>query len=489
MVQNFAGTVAKWDVSSSWVSRFLHRHSDELTIKWSAGIDRNRNRADSEHRYRVYFDVLHDKMRERDIQPRNVYNMDEKGFFLGVTNRSKRIFTKAVWASKERRAAVQDGKRKWITLLACVCADGTALPPSLIYEGKGGLQESWIDDIEAEKHEIFCANSDSGWTNNVLGLAWLHQVFERFTKPKARREWRLLILDGHGSHLTIEFFDFCDANKILLMIFPSHATHSLQPLDVVLFSPLSARYSQELDRQSQRQQGLVDLKKGDFFTSFWAAWVATMKPDLITKSFEATGVVPMDANAVMKRFNNHTSEQDEALQTREYGDGDSWKQLSKLYDTAVADMTTVEAKQLKTSFHSLQTQNDLLHFENDGLRAALVTTKKRAKPSSTLQYREPEGSSGRAAFWSPRKLKEAKELRAAKLDQDAQEKLQKAEAREQKAIETTYKKAMADEAKARRKREHEEAKMAREARAKEAAVARALKKQQSDTATTEKITQ
>jgi hypothetical protein len=72
-------------------------------------------------------------------------------------------------------------------------------------------------------------------TNNELGLAWLEQVFDHPTKAKARREWRLLNLDGHGSHLTSDFIDYCDGNRILLAIFPPHATHSLQPLDVVLF--------------------------------------------------------------------------------------------------------------------------------------------------------------------------------------------------------------------------------------------------------------
>jgi hypothetical protein len=77
-------------------------------------------------------------------------------------------------------------------------------------------------------------------------------VFNRYTKAKARRRWRLLLLDGHGSHITADFIDFCDANSILLAIFPPHSTHSLQPLDVVLFSPFSRNYTTELNRNSQR---------------------------------------------------------------------------------------------------------------------------------------------------------------------------------------------------------------------------------------------
>ncbi|KAH8631304.1 pogo transposable [Alternaria alternata] len=84
------------------------------------------------------------------------------------------------------------------------------------------------------------------WSNNELGLAWLQQVFERHTAAKARRQWRLLILDGHGSHVTPEFLEFCEAKRIIVMVYPPHLTHSLQPLDVVLFGPLSSHYTKQL---------------------------------------------------------------------------------------------------------------------------------------------------------------------------------------------------------------------------------------------------
>ena len=48
-----------------------------------------------------------------------------------------------------------------------------------------------------------------------------------------------------------------------------------------------------------------------------------MKRDTILKSFQATGVWPMDAEVVLKRFNTTTSEQDEASQPGEQGDGDT----------------------------------------------------------------------------------------------------------------------------------------------------------------------
>ncbi|EOA85346.1 uncharacterized protein SETTUDRAFT_20854 [Exserohilum turcica Et28A] len=101
-------------------------------------------------------------MREYDVDARNTYNMDEKGFFIGITNRTKRVFSKALWASGEIKAAIQDGNREWVTLLACVCASGEVLPPAIIYKGTAGIQSSWVDAVEVAKHEMFFSNSATG---------------------------------------------------------------------------------------------------------------------------------------------------------------------------------------------------------------------------------------------------------------------------------------------------------------------------------------
>jgi hypothetical protein len=67
---------------------------------------------------------------------------------------------------------------------------------------------------------MLVSSSPSGWTNNKIGLAWLEQVFDRCTKSKARRKYRLLILDGHGSHLTMDFINYC-----LREVFKTHKKH------------------------------------------------------------------------------------------------------------------------------------------------------------------------------------------------------------------------------------------------------------------------
>ena len=225
-------------------------------------MNRNRHQADSGDKYALYFKYLHEKMAEYHIQQQHTYNMDEKGFLIGITSRSKRVFSRRMWEKKEIRASLQDGSREWITLLACVCADGSTLPPSLIYQSAAGsIQSSWVIDVKPGEHSAHVTSSPSGWTNNDIGLAWLEQVFNRYTKKKAGRAYRLLIVDGHGSHVTMDFLEYCNRQRIILAIFPPHSTHTLQPLDVVLFGPLSTAYSTELSSYLHKSQGLIPIQK------------------------------------------------------------------------------------------------------------------------------------------------------------------------------------------------------------------------------------
>jgi len=52
-----------------------------------------------------------------------MYNMDKKGFMMGVASRCKVI------CKKGRRTTnlVQDGSREWVTVIECVSGDGSSL--------------------------------------------------------------------------------------------------------------------------------------------------------------------------------------------------------------------------------------------------------------------------------------------------------------------------------------------------------------------------
>src|SRR2546423_1641856 len=72
--------------------------------------------------------------------------------------------------------------------------------------------------------------------------------FDVATKEKANRQYRLLICDGHDSHISAQFVCYCIDNKIVVFLLPPHSSHLLQPLDVGVFGPVKAVMSLRLAR-------------------------------------------------------------------------------------------------------------------------------------------------------------------------------------------------------------------------------------------------
>lgn len=55
-------------------------------------------------------------------------------------------------------------------------------------------------------------------------------------------EAKILILDGHGSHMSIDFLWQCKQNKVQLVFLPPHSLHVLHPFGLSRFSVAKSRY-------------------------------------------------------------------------------------------------------------------------------------------------------------------------------------------------------------------------------------------------------
>jgi hypothetical protein len=455
MIRNFASAVAQEPVSESWVTRFINRHAIHLISQYSTGMDADRHNADSFVKYKLYFDSLQAKIAEYDVEVENTYNMDEKGFMIGNTTRTKHVFSRRMWEKKEVRETLQDGNRAWVTLLACVCGDGSALPPGLLYESaNSSIQSSWVEEIKPGAHSVLVSSSPTGWTNNEIGLAWLKQVFNRFTKAKARRKYRLLILDGHGSHVTMDFLNYCDKNKIIPAILPPHSTHTLQPLDVVMFKPLSTAYSKELTTYLHNGQGLAGIKKGDFFHLFWKAWVSTFTQTLILRSFETTGIAPLQPNVILQRFDKPSPESSDGnSSSNSVYSGKDWLKIETLLRKVASNQSSKELKKISRSLHHISIQNSLLHQEVAGLKQVIMTQTKHKKKSKTLDLQQKKWAQGGSVFWSPRKIEEARQREKTKQQEEEAERLRKVETAKQREANKLYKDKIAKEKRERQARE------------------------------------
>jgi hypothetical protein len=231
-----------------------------------------------------------------------VSNIDEKGFLIGIAGQATRIFSISALKSGKIRGAGTDGSREWISIIACVSAIGDRLPPTLIYKGvSGDLQTTWIQDFDPARHKANFVTSENGWTSNEIGFEWLKEIYEPQTRETCSNglRKRLLIVDGHSSHVNRRFIDFCGDHGIVLLIFPPHTTHRLQPLDVSVFAPLGRAYTNSLNAYIARTSGFSRVTKRLFWSLFWPAWEKGVSLDNIKSGFEKTGIFPFNPARVI----------------------------------------------------------------------------------------------------------------------------------------------------------------------------------------------
>jgi len=73
------------------------------------------------------------------------------------------------------------------------------VPPLIIFKGEK-LSQQWIPASIHNDWRLGC--NTEGWTSNEHGIQWLRSCFEPMTREKANGNYRLLIFDGHDSHIT-----------------------------------------------------------------------------------------------------------------------------------------------------------------------------------------------------------------------------------------------------------------------------------------------
>jgi len=218
-------------VGKRWVINLVRRHH-ALQTRYTRKYDYQRAKCEDPTIIRDWFRLIENTIAKYGIQEQDIYNFDETGFQMGVISTAK-VVTGA--ERSNRPVAVQPGNREWVTAIDCISSAGWSLPPVIIFEGKVH-QSTWYTDTLPMDWTI--AVSENGWTDDKLGLIWLQSVFEKHTAHRTNGVYRLLILDGHGSHVTPEFDLFVKEHLIITLCMLSHSSHLLQPLDVGCFAVL-----------------------------------------------------------------------------------------------------------------------------------------------------------------------------------------------------------------------------------------------------------
>lgn len=280
-------------VDKNWVYRFIKRLPSEFQLIQQKPKDKNRLDAEEVGVLQHWYDCLEPIVKQ--IPPKNIYNFDETGFQLGQGKSQKVVTTMPVRAARGNPSKEMG---ELISAIECIAADGFVLPPYFIFKGVHHL-ERWYDaDIP---HEYRIALSPKGYTSDKISLDWI-QHFHRHTKCRiSKKEVRLLLFDGHESHLTYEFLQFCGQHYIVPYCFPPHTTHLVQPLDGQPFQAYKHFYRKRNNELASRGAEMDD--KSDFLKQIHSIRTETFKQRTIRHAFEKRGIYPLNSEPVLKPLN------------------------------------------------------------------------------------------------------------------------------------------------------------------------------------------
>ncbi|EXK24631.1 hypothetical protein FOMG_18654 [Fusarium oxysporum f. sp. melonis 26406] len=253
-----------------WLARFIKRHPD---IETKVGKRQEAARFNSFTPMAVnwYFGI-----RESEygwIKRENTVNVDEGGIMAGFG-----LDSLVIGSSDPRRKAFLKGSqsRTWTTFIEAVTADGRLLKPGIIFKGKE-LQQQWFIDEFRKIADWYYITSDNGWMDNHIAVEWLKEVYLPQTQPADESDARLIILDGHGSHVSDEWMATCFLNN---------------PLDNGVFNTSKAAYRKEL----QKLTSLTDsapVDKVNFIKAYAKARAVGMTKKNILSGWRVTGNWPI----------------------------------------------------------------------------------------------------------------------------------------------------------------------------------------------------
>jgi hypothetical protein len=145
-------------------------------------------------------------------------------------------------------------------------------------------------------------------------VAWLKDIFDPETKDRVRGDKRLLIVDGHNSHCTLEFLLYAINHAIIVLCLPPHTTHVFQPLDVGLYGPLALEWSKAVN--SLKNKG-YKITKNNFLSYYHRAHGPVFTLELIASAFRKCGIWPLDRSVITEwdtaTADNTTSQTSQSL--------------------------------------------------------------------------------------------------------------------------------------------------------------------------------
>ena len=272
-----------------WFRGFLMRHPDIVPRK-TEHLSNARARAEDPEVIKHFFQLFHKVLMDTQVKDMSaqIFNVDESGF---VTDPKSQIVL-AEKGSKRVTQNIGGSGREQITVNCAASASGKVLPPYVVYQGKN-LYLAWT---QGGPDGACYTTSAKGWMEAPQFLDWFVTIFLPHTADVSNKP-RILVFDGHASHLSLDLMEKAKENNVVMMRLPAHLTHLLQPLDRAVFRPVKAKWQSLLVKHARTHTGPVGKK--DFPAMLKALFNESFTIDTIKAGFRSTGLCPFNAAAVV----------------------------------------------------------------------------------------------------------------------------------------------------------------------------------------------
>jgi hypothetical protein len=141
MADSMCKAKGKPNVGRHWPTRFIQRNPS-IIVKSGRTYECQRKLCETPAVIQAWFELVKNTINKHGILPEDMYNFDETGFQLG------QISTSRVVTSSERTGRpkqIKPSNTEWVTVIQGACADGSAIPPLLIFKGKT-INYSWLGE-------------------------------------------------------------------------------------------------------------------------------------------------------------------------------------------------------------------------------------------------------------------------------------------------------------------------------------------------------
>ena len=279
-----------------WWHRFMSRWHSQISVRKPQHLPVQRALSATPEVMDAWFhriDELYEKTGLKSLPPDElqhyIWNCDETGFCTSAA--VSKILAKR--GDKDVQLTMGGSGRDYITVLGAGCADGTRLPPYIVYKGKN-LWHRWIEG--GPSGSVFSV-SDSGWMEHANFMQWFEKLFLPAVKHLTSKFPVILFFDGHHSHMSLELIEMARTNNIHLVCFPPHCTHILQPLDVSVFGPLKTSWKSVL-KMHQLETCAAVVTKEDFPMLLKRLLDKSFLPQHLISGFIKCGLCPLSREKI-----------------------------------------------------------------------------------------------------------------------------------------------------------------------------------------------